>query len=248
MEIKEHKITIGELAENYKNDAEEGVSGYNGKLDIRPPYQREFVYKDAHRDKVIRTVLKGLPLNVMYWCKTKGQDGTESYEVMDGQQRTMSVCEYLDGSFSVDEQYFYNLPVDIQQKFLDYPLFIYVCDGEESEKPSWFKIINIAGEKLTDQELRNAVYAGAWTADAKRYFSKTGCPASVLGGGYLKGSSIRQEYLETALSWLTARYGTTIEEYMAVHQNDASAKELWDYFRSVIDWIKAVFPKTRKER
>ena len=57
--------------------------GYDKRLDIRPKYQREFVYKDAQRDEVIRTVRKGLPLNVMYWCRT----GEDSYEVLDGQQR-----------------------------------------------------------------------------------------------------------------------------------------------------------------
>ena len=115
--------------------------------------------------------MKGLPLNVFYWCRT----GNDQYELMDGQQRTVSVCEYVDGSFSVDNKYFYNLPSDQKKKILDYPLLVYVCDGTDSEKLDWFRIINIAGEQLTDQELRNAVYAGSWTSDAKRYFSKTGC-------------------------------------------------------------------------
>ena len=97
MIIDERKITVGEVCEGYFNDAEEGVVGYNDRLDIRPKYQREFVYKDAQRDEVIRTVLKGLPLNVIYWCKT----GDDTYEVLDGQQRTISLCEYVDGSFSV---------------------------------------------------------------------------------------------------------------------------------------------------
>ena len=162
MIIEERKITVGEVCEGYFNDAEEGVVGYNERLDIRPKYQREFVYKDAQRDEVIRTVLKGLPLNVIYWCKT----GEDTYEVLDGQQRTISLCEYVDGSFSVDDKYFYNLPADIKKKILDYPLFVYVCDGTDSEKLDWFRIINIAGEQLTDQELRNAVYAGSWTSDA----------------------------------------------------------------------------------
>lgn len=193
--IAERKVTVGEVCEGYFNDAEEGVVGYDERLDIRPKYQREFVYKDAQRDEVIRTVLKGLPLNVIYWCKT----GEDTYEVLDGQQRTISLCEYVDGSFSVDDKYFYNLPADVKKKILDYPLFVYVCDGTDSEKLDWFRIINIAGEQLTDQELRNAVYAGSWTSDAKRYFSKTGCAADALAGDYLKGSSIRQEYLETAI-------------------------------------------------
>ena len=244
MQIEERKVTVGEVCEDYLNDAEEGVTGYADRLDIRPKYQREFVYKPAQRDEVVRTVMRGLPLNVMYWAKT----GDDSYEVLDGQQRTISLCEYVDGNFSVDERYFYNLPEDEQQQILDYQLFVYVCDGTDSEKLAWFRIINIAGEKLTDQELRNAVYAGSWTTSAKRYFSKSNCPASAYGDhDYLKGSSIRQEYLETALSWIADRDHTTIEGYMARHQHDATAVQLWNYYRSVIDWVQAIFPKYRKE-
>ena len=223
MNIEERKIKIREVYEGYFNDDEEGVTGYDDRLDIRPKYQREFVYKDKQRDEVIRTVLKGLPLNVIYWCKT----GDDTYEVLDGQQRTISVCEYLDNSFSVDEKFFGNLPQDIQDKVLDYELFVYVCDGTDSEKLEWFKIINIAGEQLTDQEMRNAVYAGSWVSDAKRYFSKTGCAANSLAGDYLKGSSIRQDYLETAISWIASKENMTIEKYMAIHQNEPSAIELF---------------------
>ena len=122
---------------------------------------------------------------------------------------------------------------------------VYFCAGTDSEKLEWFQTINIAGEELTDQELRNAVYAGPWTADAKRYFSKTGCAAYGLASDYMKGSPIRQEYLETAIEW-QAKDGT-IEEYMSEHQHDANAVELWHYFQSVIDWVKATFPKYRKE-
>ena len=114
-------------------------------------------------------------------------------------------------------------------------------------KTLWFKIINIAGEQLTDQEMRNAVYAGSWVSDAKRYFSKTGCAANSLAGDYLKGSSIRQDYLETAISWIASKENMTIEKYMAIHQNEPSAIQLWNYFRSVIDWVEAIFPKKRKE-
>lgn len=242
MQIEERKVTVAEVCQGYSNDAEEGVRGYAGKLDIRPRYQREFVYKDAQRDEVVRTVIKGLPLNVIYWCKSK-----DSYEVMDGQQRTISLCEYVDGSFSVDGKYFSNLPADIRQKILNYPLFVYVCDGEDSEKLDWFKIINIAGEELTDQELRNAVYAGSWTADAKRYFSKTGYAAHQIASDYLKGSSIRQEYLETAINWAAKKEGKSIEDYMAERQDNPNAIELWNYFNSVVNWIKAIFPKKRPE-
>lgn len=247
MEIRELNVTIGEVYEGYFNDDEEGVVGYGELLDIRPKYQREFVYKDKQRDEVIRTVIKGLPLNVIYWCKIKKENGSDGYEVLDGQQRTISICEFIDGNFSVDDKYFYNLPSDIQKQILDYHLFVYACDGTDSEKLEWFRIINIAGEKLTEQELRNAVYAGSWVSDAKRYFSKTNCVAYNIGNDYLKGSSIRQEYLETAISWISSSENKSIEVYMAEHQNDSSAVILWNYFRSVIDWVQAIFPKKRKD-
>lgn len=242
MQIDRRTITVRDVTDDYLNNDEEGVRGYHDRLDIRPPYQREFVYKDKQRDEVIRTVLNGLPLNVMYWCKTgKNEDDKETYEVLDGQQRTISLCEYVDGSYSVDDKYFDNLPQDLKDKILNYELFVYVCDGTDSEKLDWFRIINIAGEQLTDQELRNAVYAGPWVSDAKRYFSKTSGPAYKIAGDYLKGDAIRQDYLQTAISWAAKAENVNIEQYMAQHQYDTNAVALWNYFRSVIDWIPATF-------
>lgn len=209
MKIELREITIKELSDGYQDNAEAGVVGYGGKLDIRPPYQREFIYKDKQRDAVIDTVRKDFPLNVMYWAVR--EDG--GYEVIDGQQRTLSVCQYVNGDFSIKGLAFHNLQDDQQGQILGYKLMVYFCTGTASEKLDWFKTINIAGEKLTDQELRNAVYAGPWTADAKRYFSKTGCAGYGLANDYVKGSPIRQEYLETAIEWhAEATSAGTIEE------------------------------------
>ena len=105
MNITEQKITIRELVEGYQDRQEEGVVGYGGRLDIRPPYQREFIYKDKQRDAVIETVRKNFPLNVMYWAVK--EDG--NFEVMDGQQRTISIAQYVKGDFSYDNLYFHSL-------------------------------------------------------------------------------------------------------------------------------------------
>lgn len=239
MEIKEVKITVGELTKGYLDNAENGVVAYNGKLDVRPPYQREFVYGEKQRNAVINTAMEGFPLNTMYWAD-KG-DGT--YEIIDGQQRTISLCQYVNGDFAFDFLYFHNQPEDIQKKFLDYELTVYLCTGTASEKLDWFKTINIAGEELTDQELRNAVYAGPWVSDAKRHFSKSGCVASLLGSDYVSGSPIRQELLETAINWISKG---NIEIYMGNHQMDPNANALWMYYQSVITWVKATFPTYRK--
>jgi len=239
MKIELKEITVRDLADGYKDNAEEGVIGFGGRLDIRPPFQREFIYKDKQRDAVINTITKDFPLNVMYWAVRK--DG--SFEIIDGQQRTISFCQYINGDFAYQNLYFHNLKDDQQKQILDYKLMIYVCSGTESEKLEWFKTINIAGEKLSDQELRNAVYAGSWVSDAKRYFSKTGCAAYQIGSDYISGSAIRQEYLETAIDWISAG---NIESYMASHQHDPNASALWIYFQSVITWINATFTNKRK--
>lgn len=254
MNIELHEITIRDLANGYVDEEENGVWGYGGKLNIRPQYQREFVYKDKQRDAVIQTVIKGFPLNVMYW--SVNDDGT--FEVIDGQQRTISICQYMKGDFGVeygnDVLGFRNLTDDVKQDVLNYRLMVYFCKGTESERLQWFETINIAGEELTSQELRNAVYAGPWLSDAKRYFSKKLCVAYRIGSDYLAGSAERQKYLETAIKWISSidypgmkDDDKRIKTYMSVHQDDANALKLWSYFQCVITWVEATFVKKRKK-
>lgn len=226
--------------QGYKDDGEGGVHGMGGRLNIRPAYQREFVYKDKQRDAVIDTVRKNFPLNVLYWVINK--DG--SYEVLDGQQRLISIGQYLSGVFALNYQAFHNLMEDQLNQILNYKLMVYFCEGKASEKLDWFRIINIAGEKLADQELRNAIYTGPWLADAKRYFSRTACPAYQIASDYIKGTPIRQEYLETAIKWIS---NNNIEDYMATNQHNENAKELWDYFEASLSWFGRIFPKYRRE-
>lgn len=238
MKIELKTILVRELTNGYQDNDENGILGYGGRLDIRPPYQREFIYKDKQRDAVIDTITKDFPLNVMYWAVRED----DNYEVIDGQQRTISICQYVKGDFSINGLAFHNLTKDKKEQILNYPLMVYFCSGTDFEKLEWFKTINIAGEELTNQELRNAVYSGSWVSDAKRYFSKNNRPK--IGDDYLGGSANRQEYLETAIKWLS---GGHIEGYMSKNQHEPTANELWLYFKSVIDWVQAVFPKYRKE-
>ncbi|WP_252177624.1 DUF262 domain-containing protein [Endozoicomonas sp. 4G] len=239
MDITLKHITIRELTQDYQDNQEAGVIGFAGKVNIRPPFQREFVYNEKQREAVIDTVTKDFPLNTIYWAVTN-----DGFEVIDGQQRIVSICQYVDGVFAYKERYFHNLQSNEQDDILNYELTVYQCQGTPSEKLDWFRTINIAGEQLTDQELRNAVYAGSWTMDAKRFFSKNQCSAWQLAKDYMKGSPIRQDYLQTAVKWLSKG---DIEGYMAKHQHDKSAKDLWLYFQQVIAWVKATFPAYRKE-
>ena len=240
MTIKQIEVTVGDIARGYINSEEQGVRGYGGQLDIRPPYQREFIYNENEQQAVISTVLKGYPLNVMYWVR-RSEDAECPYEVMDGQQRTLSLCEYVDGKFAYDFKNFFNQPADIQKLILDYPLTIYLCEGEPSEKLEWFKTINIAGKPLNEQEINNAVYAGPFVTDAKRHFSKSNCGAYRLGKDLVNGTPIRQEFLKKALEWMAeheTREGKpqSVVGYMAEHQHDPNANNLWTYFQNVLNW------------
>lgn len=242
MNIEKTKVKIADLVDGYRDSDEEGIVGYHGKLDIRPKYQREFVYNDKQEKAVIDTISKNYPLNIMYWVEK--EDGT--YEVMDGQQRTLSICHYYWGAYAVDWKGhlwgFKNLPVADREQFLNYELEVYICkNGTDAEKLDWFQVINIAGEKLTNQEIRNAVYAGTWVTDAKRYFSKNNSPAKRISDGYISKNWNRQEGLEMAISWVAKRDGITIEKYMSDHQHDTDCSDVWMYFNTVLNWAKMKF-------
>ena len=245
MTIKQIEVTVSEITKGYIDNEEQGVRGYDGQLDIRPPYQREFIYNEKEQQAVINTVLKGYPLNVMYWVK-RSDDAECPFEVMDGQQRTLSLCEYVVGKFAFEFKNFFNQPADIQQRILNYKLTIYVCEGEASEKLEWFKTINIAGKALNEQEIRNAIYAGPFLSDAKKHFSKKNCGAQRLGKDLVNGSPDRQDYLKKALEWMAAhetRMGKpqTIVGYMAAHEHDHNAIPLWTYFQTVLNWAITTF-------
>ena len=246
IELKE--VAIRDIVAGYLDRGVDGVTGLNGKLNVRPAYQREFVYSGKQRDAVMETILKGFPLNIMYWCEN--EDGT--YEILDGQQRTISFCQFYANEYMITHRgtlrTFNSMPQDDQDTILNYKCMIYICKGTHSEKLEWFKVINTGGVKLNDQELRNACYTGKWLTDAKLKFSKPQCPAYAIGSKYISGILNRQDYLETALDWIRQKKNmSSIEEYMLQHQNDANAIELWNYFSSVINWVVATFPKHRSQ-
>lgn len=240
MKVAPKRVTVEELVTGFDDDGEGGVVGYDGRLDIRPPFQREFVYKEKLRNAVIESILNSCPLNVMYWADR----GNDTYEVIDGQQRTISIAQYVQGDFSYEGLYFSNQPSDKKKQILEYNLMVYVCSGTDSEKLAWFETVNIRGVELKKQELRNAVYVGPWVSDAKKYFSQIQGPVHTKKAGrYLKGAADRQEYLEAAIRWISQ---DNIEDYMGKHQNETSAEHLWDHFEAVIDWVERCFPNYRK--
>ena len=188
-------------------------------------------------------MIKEYPLGLIYF--NKRQDG--QLEVLDGQQRITSIGRFTTGKFAIkingNETYFSGLSKDQQDKILNSTLLVYVCEGEESEIKEWFKTINIAGVELTSQELLNAVYSGPFVTKAKEEFSNSQNANVQKWSAYIKGSANRQDYLHTALEWVSQGH---IDEYMSKHRYDDNIDELKTYFKTVIDWISAVFIKVEK--
>ena len=269
MKIELHEVRVRELCAGYNDLSiqEEGIVGYGGRLNIRPKYQREFVYDEKQRNAVMDTVWQNFPLNVMYWVKVENGELNQlsennssnslispsniEYEVLDGQQRTISICSFIAGEYMMlfdgNLLGFNNMTVEQQNRILDYKLQVYICEGSDDEKIKWFQRINIAGEKLTNQEILNAIYSGPWVTQAKRRFSKTGCVAYRIGSDFMPGSPIRQDYFETALKWIGDAQGKSLKQYMADHQHDTDADELWQYFQDVIHWIEKLFGRKYKK-
>ena len=242
------RVKVSDLIDGYLDSEENGVFAYGGKLNVRPAYQREFVYNNEKRDLVLDSVACGIDLGKMYWS----DNGDGTYEILDGQQRTLSICQFCNNDFSMEfeegvPRMFANLDDEGQNAILDYEIDVVVCKGTSEEKLKLFNRLNVAGEVLTDQELLNAAYTGRWLTDAKKKFSKTNCVAYKIGNKLVNGTPIRQDYLEKALKWITDGEKGGIAEYMSAHQNDSDALELWSYFQNVIEWVNAKFPKYRKE-
>lgn len=240
-------ITIKDICQGFiYNELEgKGLFGLSGKLTIQPEYQRNYIYADGKRDvAVIRSILQGYPLGLIYFNKT----GEDQYEVLDGQQRITSIGRFVKNKFAIMENktlhYFSSLPPEQQERINNTKLLIYVCEGKESEIKDWFKTINIAGVPLNEQELLNTVYSGEFVTLAKAEFNNSQNANINKWENYIKGSVIRQDYLERALDWVSQG---KISEYMSQHRHDDNIKELKTYFNTVIDWVSEIFQNTDKE-
>ena len=254
MKIEETKIKVKDIFKGYKDETssnEGGIVGYDGQLNIRPSFQRNFVYNTQQSQAVIYTILDGFPLNLIYFVTDI--ESPYKYELLDGQQRLISICQFMQGDFSINKNrkgndynpVFYDGLGSLKEKFDNYELSVYICtEGSKEDKIAWFEVINTAGEKLNNQEIRNAIYNGTWVTDAKSDFSRNNCRGYNLGKNYIDKDPNRQLLLEQVIKWIS---NDNINDYMAKHQHDNNANELWEYYTNIIEWIQTTFPNYRKE-
>ena len=250
------EITIKDLVEGYQEDDEGKVQGYGGKLEIRPAYQREYIHENnpVFKENLIQSIYNQRPINLIYWALNDDGDG---YELLDGQQRIITICRYVaknEFAIKIDD---FDMPLtyhnltgepEIRKKIDDYKLWIYVCEGTSFEKLKWFETINTGAEKLYPQELRNAICNGPWVTDAKRYFTKRGNQATMCSR-YMSGRRERQDHFQEIIIWnIGSKEHDDIYAFMRERKEDLDAKPLWKYFKEVAGWIDSLFPKNVGER
>lgn len=235
-------ITIEDICKGFVYNEYEGkgLFGLSGKLTIQPEYQRNYIYADGKKDvAVIDSILKGYPLGLIYFNKV----AEDKYEVLDGQQRITSFGRFVTNKLEIKdangkERRFVGLPEDQKEKILKTKLTIYICEGTETEIKEWFKTINITGVPLNEQELSNAIHSGPFVTKAKEEFSNSQNANIQKWSAYIKGSADRQDFLRTALDWVSKGH---IDSYMSAHRYDDNITELKAYFNSVLDWVCSVF-------
>lgn len=267
--VAQTNIKVSDLVAGYLNDTATGaVEAYNGRLNVRPAYQREFVWDKGSvtggkkQEALIDSIMKGYPINVMYWVKIGiNQAGEDLYECLDGQQRIITMCKFRNNEFGMEDGTQFDGLID-NTRFLDYDMFtVYICEADTlEEKLAWFERINTAGEPLTRQEMRSAIACGAGTTLAKKYFVDTkanngtnansfdiqsGRPAR----DYIKGEWDRQAIYEKVVTWkINSKKDEDILAYMKNHRDDVNeANALFEYFKNVIRWVKRLFPTYNKD-
>lgn len=242
-------ITVADICKGFYFDVNEGkgLYGLSGKLTIQPEYQRNYLYseKGGKMEKdVIYSVLKGYPLGVIYFNQT----GPDKYEILDGQQRVTSLGRFVTGKFPITDeslpQYYDGLNAEQRKLFDESQLLIYIYEGEEAEIKEWFKTINIVGIPLKDQEILNAIYSGPFVTALKEQYSNSQSSLVQKWSHYISGAANRQDYLATALKWVS---GGKVEEYMSKHRYESNISEVKNHFDSVLDWVSAVFTDIESE-
>ncbi|RKE23944.1 uncharacterized protein DUF262 [Paraburkholderia sp. BL23I1N1] len=157
-----------------------------GNLDLQPIFQRRPVWKAGAKSYLIDTVIRGLPIPIVFLRDRLAlQSIITTREVVDGQQRLRTILSFINSSlvqdYSVEQDEFKlsklhneefggmsfsELPPDTQRAIVGYeiPVHIFSADTEDRDILQIFARLNATGVKLNDQELRNAGYFGAFKA------------------------------------------------------------------------------------
>lgn len=144
----------------------------HGSLNLEPGFQRNSVWSDSDRRKLIESIVRGYPLPAIFFYK-RHDNGEIRYDVIDGKQRLETILRFageIRGKrFSTrlqleeDEsrqEYDWKKLVRLRKQTLitGYELQVIEVDGSMSDVVDLFVRINSTGKALTKAEKRHAKY------------------------------------------------------------------------------------------
>lgn len=146
MEYKSKEITIKDLIDLIESK----------KLNLNPPYQRHFIWTPKDQRLLIDSIHKSYPLPSFFILKKD----TDSYEMVDGQQRANTIHKYYRNEFRDSDKKLYK--ETNTEAFLNYRLIVIeitkenFIDGESIEE--FFSLVNKRGVHLNPSEVNQAQY------------------------------------------------------------------------------------------
>lgn len=153
------------------------ITGFEGEeeptIDMRPGFQRNFVWTNKAKSSLIESILLNIPIPSIYLNQTS----SNRYLPADGLQRLNAISSFLSGELKLSgleyliqfNGYKYKkrgerdnskiLPIDIKRRIRDYSVNCNIIDSDTPDevKLDIFKRLNSSGIKLNPQELRNSV-------------------------------------------------------------------------------------------
>ncbi len=156
-----------------------------GRFVLDPDFQRGFVWDREKQSRLIESILLRIPLPVFYVA----EDKQGRLIVVDGRQRLTTLQRFLTNELSlhledreeIHGKKFNDLDIRLQNRVEDCQLHFYIIDRTVPERARLdiFERVN-GGEKLTRQQMRNAIYNGPATvflrdeADTELFKTATG--------------------------------------------------------------------------
>jgi hypothetical protein len=228
------------------------------RLLLELEYQRDYVWDDAKASRLVESLLLNVPIPVCYFAEN--EDGT--LEAIDGQQRLRSIQRFVRPRDEGDRLVLRGLPVlseleggtfaDLaqrdQRRILSRTIRCVVITEESHPdiKFDVFERLNTGAARLSDQELRNCIYRGAFN-EAMRS-GKDHPPFQAMLNGQLvrrKGDAelvLRFVALADRLKDYKPPLRQFLNEYMREHREDAAkVVPLIDEFKRVVGLVYEVF-------
>jgi Protein of unknown function DUF262 len=220
VDFDSYDITVDELVRRVSR----------GRIEIAPAYQRQFRWDAERQSRLIESLLLGIPVPPLFFATNVEEDEGTKWEVVDGLQRLLSLTNFLGDTETRTVARLYGkpprltgleilpgldgltaaeLPADVRSGLEDRPVKVIVLNDKSDLQVRFdlFERLNTGGVRLTDHEVREAVYMGEFVdlltelAQTKQFQTVANFPEQRLRDGtpqdyILRFFAFKDRYLE----------------------------------------------------